>query len=225
MPDGQESVCSGARRTITANNLLIENKLLPLSAVYTLIIMNNMKITNGAFVALSYQLNIGEGDEKELIEEATVEAPMSFILGMGSMIPAFEKQLFGLEKGAKFAFSLSPQEAHGEFSEEHIVDLPKSVFEVDGKFDEKVIFEGSLLPMTDSDGNRMTGFVLSVDDDSVQMDFNHPLAGETLRFEGTVLDVHMASPEEIAATTATCDCDDCNSESGRSSGCSCGCKQ
>ena len=51
--------------------------------------------------------------------------------------------------------------------------------------------------MMDSNGNRMNGSVLEVKDDIVVMDFNHPLAGETLHFSGEVIDVHEPTAEEI----------------------------
>jgi len=82
-----------------------------------------------------------------------------------------------------------------------------------------MLFEGNTLPMMDSDGNRLMGSVVSITDNVVTMDFNHPLAGETMHFEGTVQGVRDASPEEIAAlfsNSGRCSSGDCG-------GCSCGC--
>ena len=59
-----------------------------------------MKITANKYVAVTYDLNVGEGEERELMEKATVEAPLKFIYGTGMMLPAFEKALNGLEVGA-----------------------------------------------------------------------------------------------------------------------------
>ncbi|MTU74588.1 peptidylprolyl isomerase, partial [Parabacteroides merdae] len=89
---------------------------------------------------------------------------------------------------------------------------------------------GNTVPMMDSNGNRMNGSVLEVKEDVVVMDFNHPLAGETLHFNGEVIDVHEPTAEEIAALTAPaggcgCGCDDCGSGCGdhnHESGCGCG---
>ena len=148
-----------------------------------------MKITANKYVAVTYDLNVGEGEERELMEKATVEAPLKFIYGTGMMLPAFEKALNGLEVGGTFNFSIEPAEAYGEYNEEHVLDLPKNIFEVDGKFDAEMIKEGNTVPMMDSNGNRMNGSVLEVKDDIVVMDFNHPLAGETLHFSGEVIDV------------------------------------
>lgn len=171
-----------------------------------------MKIAANKYVSVSYDLNVGEGDERELMERATAEQPLEFVYGIGMMLPAFEKELNGLEKGAAFSFSLKPEDAYGEFQEESVVELPKNIFEVDGKFDAEMIQVGNIVPMMDNSGNRLQGSVEEIREDVVVMDFNHPLAGETLHFAGRVLDVHEATAEEIAALTAPaggCSCGDC----------------
>jgi FKBP-type peptidyl-prolyl cis-trans isomerase SlyD len=162
-----------------------------------------MKISEDKIVELTYDLTVEteQEGERELMERATKERPLSFIFGMGMMLPAFEKNIEGLSVGDKFSFSLTPEEAYGEYIPENVVELPKNIFEVDGKFDDEKIAEGMTLPMMDSNGNRLMGSVLEIKPDVVVMDFNHPLAGETLYFDGTVIDVHEATPEEIAAMT------------------------
>jgi len=185
-----------------------------------------MKITANKFVSVTYDLNVGEGEERELMERATAENPLSFIFGTGMMLPAFEDALKGLEVGGKFNFSIAPADAYGEYNDDHLMDLPKNIFEVEGKFDAEVIKEGNIVPMMDSNGNRLNGSVMDVKDDIVVMDFNHPLAGETLHFSGEVLDVHEPTAEEIAKMTAGggCGCgDDCGSDCGDQGGCGCGC--
>ncbi|MDR2139603.1 MAG: FKBP-type peptidyl-prolyl cis-trans isomerase [Tannerella sp.] len=172
-----------------------------------------MNITANKFVAVSYDLNVGEGEERELMERATVEHPLKFIFGLGAMLPAFEKRLSGLAAGDTFRFSLSPEHAYGEYLEENVVELPKNVFEVDGRFDDNYISEGNTVPMRSSDGEQLNGSVLEVKENTVLMDFNHPLAGETLHFDGKVLDVHEATAGEIAEL----------SNSMQPGGCQCGC--
>ncbi|HCO67333.1 MAG TPA: peptidylprolyl isomerase [Dysgonomonas sp.] len=192
-----------------------------------------MKISPNKFVSLSYDLNVGEDGEKELMERATPEQPLEFIYGTNSMLEAFENNLDGLSEGDSFDFVLTPEQAYGDYDDEHVVDLPRNIFEVDGKVDENVVFEGNIIPMMDSNGNRLNGSVISVGDDAVKMDFNHPLAGETLYFSGKVLNVREASAEEIAALFApqgcgcgcggneseACDCSDKDAQGG----CGCGC--
>ena len=74
-----------------------------------------MKITANKFVAVTYDLNVGEGEERELMEKAVAEAPLKFIFGTGAMLPAFEDALKGLEVGDKFDFSIAPADAYGEW--------------------------------------------------------------------------------------------------------------
>lgn len=186
-----------------------------------------MKITDSKYVTLTYDLNVGEGDERELMEQATPERPLEFIFGTNSMLKAFEDNIYGLSESDSFKFSLTPDEAYGDYDETRIIDLPKSIFEVDGKIDHQMLFEGNTLPMMDSDGNRLTGSVVSITEDTVTMDFNHPLAGETMHFEGVIQEVRDASPEEIAAlfSGGGCGCgnDSCGcGDEGNSCGCGSG---
>ena len=170
-----------------------------------------MKISVNKFVSLSYDLHVGEGDNLELMEKATPENPLEFIFGTNSMIEAFEKNLEGLSQDDSFSFTLQPEEAYGDYDDERVVELPKNIFEVDGKIDESVVFEGNTIPMMDSNGNRLNGSVVEVKDSVVTMDFNHPLAGEVLNFTGKILSVRDASAEEIASLLAP------------QGGCGCGC--
>lgn len=192
-----------------------------------------MKITTNKFVSLSYDLNVGEGEELELMERATAENPLEFIYGTNSMLEAFERNLTDLSTGDSFSFVLTPEEGYGEYDDERIVELPKNIFEVDGKIDEAVVFEGNTIPMMDSSGNRLNGSVVEVKDDVVVMDFNHPLAGETLNFSGSVLSVRDASAEEIAELFAPqgggcgcgsggCGCEGDDDHDHGHGGCGCG---
>ena len=72
-----------------------------------------MKISANKFVAVTYDLYVGEGEERELMEKATREVPLKFIYGTGSMIQAFEDALMGLESGAAFDFTITPENAYG----------------------------------------------------------------------------------------------------------------
>ncbi|MDR2473907.1 MAG: FKBP-type peptidyl-prolyl cis-trans isomerase [Tannerella sp.] len=175
-----------------------------------------MKITKNKFVSLTYDLYAGEESDRELMESATRERPLSFIYGLGSMLELFEKNISQLEPGDKFNFTLAPAEAYGEYVQEHVVELPKKVFEINGKFNDAVVKEGATLPMMDSNGGHINGSVLEIKDDVVVMDFNHPLAGETLNFIGEVIDVHEPTEQEIAEMNKAmrggcgCNCDECD---------------
>ena len=194
-----------------------------------------MKIDTNKYVSLSYDLTVGEENEQELMEQATAEQPLQFIFGTNTMLPAFEKNLEDLSEGDSFDFTLTSEEGYGDYDEANIIDLPKNIFEVDGKIDEEMLFEGNTLPMMDSNGNRLMGSVVSVGESDVTMDFNHPLAGETLHFKGNVLSVREASAEEIAHLFSNDGCGgSCGSGCSRADGddergggcgrgCGCGC--
>lgn len=171
-----------------------------------------MKIETNKFITLAYDLHVGEDDERELMESATKEAPLEFIFGTNSMLQSFENQIEGKVSGDTFTFTLTPDEAYGEYEDEKEIELPKNVFQVDGEIDEEILFEGNTIPMMDTDGNKLMGSIIEVRDDVVLMDFNHPLAGEVMHFTGSVIEVRDASAEEIAALFAP--------EGGGCSGCS-----
>jgi len=166
-----------------------------------------------------------------MIEQATDTQPLQFLYGAGVMLPKFESQLAGLNEGEPFTIKLKDFEAYGEVNEDAIVELPKHVFLVDGKFDNELIHIGNTVPMMSSNGQRLNGLVLEVNDDVVKMDFNHPLAGEDLYFAGKVLEVREATEDELSQVLSGggCGCgsggcsDDSCSTTGSGGGCVCGC--
>jgi FKBP-type peptidyl-prolyl cis-trans isomerase SlyD len=191
-----------------------------------------MEISKNSMVTLSYDLHI-EDEKGELIEKATEENPLQFLYGAGLMLPKFETHLAGLKEGQPFTIRLSKNDAYGEVNEDAVVELPKHVFLVDGKFDDELISVGNVVPMMSSNGQRMNGHVLEIDDESVKMDFNHPLAGEDLYFSGKVLGVREPSDEELAGILSGggCGCgsggcaeEGCGShDHDHNHGCGCGC--
>lgn len=179
-----------------------------------------MAIAPNKFVRLSYELYVGSEDERELMEEATVERPLEFIYGMGMMLPKFEQEIFGLAEGDSFDFVLSSEDAYGERNEEAVQSLPRDIFVNEaGVFDTERVIEGATLPMYTPDGHTVQGSVLEINDEAVVMDFNHPLAGETLHFIGKVLAEHEATSEELEGFFGSGD----GCSSGGCSGCSCDC--
>ncbi|MFV0391053.1 MAG: peptidylprolyl isomerase [Paludibacteraceae bacterium] len=185
-----------------------------------------MKIANNAVVNAEYELYVvGDTGELELMEKATPEKPLDFIYGVGMMLPKFEEQLNGLAKGDSFDFTIKQEEAYGEYDDEAVVELEREVFEIDGKLDEEMIFEGNIVPLMDSDGNRLQAQVVTVTDTHVTVDLNHPLAGETLHFKGKVLDVREASDEQLSALFGggcSCGSGGCDDDSCSDGGCGCG---
>ena len=94
-----------------------------------------METAENKYITVAYTLYTIEDGEKELVEEAKAEHPFQFISGMGTTLEAFESQIVPLKKGDKFDFTIPSAEAYGEYNDEHVLDLPKHIFEIEGKFD------------------------------------------------------------------------------------------
>ncbi len=188
-----------------------------------------MKISTNKFVAAEYELFVDgqEGQELELMEKATKEQPMRFVFGIGMMLKAFEENIQDLEVGSKFDFTIPMEEAYGDYAEENIIDLDRSIFEIDGKVDDQVIFPGNIVPLMDSEGNRLNAQILDVNNSFVKVDLNHPLAGENLHFKGEVLEVRESTEEDLNNLLghSGCGCgDDCGCDDhGSDHECGCGC--
>ena len=152
-----------------------------------------MKVDQKKVVALSYELTV----EGALADKATAEKPLEYIHGTGMLLPRFEEEVAGKEGGESFEFTLSPEEGYGVYSSDYIFELPKSAFEMDGQVREDLLVVGRVIPMLSDDGSVVQGTVKEVKPDSVLMDINHPMAGKTLHFTGSVVSVRDASEEEL----------------------------
>lgn len=166
------------------------------------------------YIAVDYKLYTAENGESELVEETTKERPFQFISGFGITLEAFEKNISELAKGDTFDFTLTKEEAYGDFEQERVFDLEREMFCINGHFDHEHIFKDAIVPLQNEDGNRFYGRVMSVDENKVKMDLNHPLAGKSLNFKGTILENREATNSEIQGMI--------NRLSGEGCGCGCG---
>ena len=124
-----------------------------------------METVENKYITLAYKLYTIENGEKEFTEEAPAEHPFQFISGLGLTLESFENQVKDLNKGDKFDFTIKAEEAYGEYDEEHVIDLPKNIFEIEGKFDSERVVEGAVIPLMTSEGQRINGSVVEVKDD------------------------------------------------------------
>ncbi|MBR3858553.1 MAG: FKBP-type peptidyl-prolyl cis-trans isomerase [Bacteroidaceae bacterium] len=165
-------------------------------------------------IVVSYDMYTEFEGERELVEQATAEQPFQFTTGLGFTFEAFEEKFKDLKEGDTFNFTLAKEETNGDRREDLVFDVDKQIFCVNGKFDDKQIYPGNVIPLMNADGQRMNGLVVEVKDEAVTIDLNHPYAGMGLAFEGKVLSMHDATKEEIQALI--------NIITGQG-GCSCGC--
>lgn len=152
-----------------------------------------MKIATNKVVALIYELVV----DGQIADKTTEERPLEFIFGTGTLLPKFEEYILDSEPGDDFKFTLSPAEGYGEYDPQALVELPKTVFEVEGKVREDLLVPGNMIQMMNSMGGIIPGMVKEVKADTVMMDFNSPMAGKTLNFTGKILTVRDATDKEI----------------------------
>lgn len=148
-------------------------------------------------INVAYRLyDVTDGGSR-LVEETSADKPFVFLSGFGITLEDFEKAVADLNEGDEFDFTLTPAQAYGEYMQEHVLDLDRQMFVVDGKFDDEHIFVDSVVPLQNEDGNRFMGRVVAISDGTVKMDLNHPLAGKTLNFKGHIIDNREATNQEI----------------------------
>ncbi|KYH04920.1 MULTISPECIES: FKBP-type peptidyl-prolyl cis-trans isomerase [Chryseobacterium] len=153
-----------------------------------------MTIENNHVVAVKYILHTIEPDgSKILVEETTTENPLTFLYGVGMMIPKFEQNILGLKAGDKAAFVIQPEEAYGERQPDAIAQLPVEMFKESG-----LPPVGAILPLSDNQGNNFQAFVVEITPEVVVADLNHPMAGKVLDFDVEVLSTRPATEEELA---------------------------
>lgn len=148
-----------------------------------------MKIEKNAVVSLTYALNDASG---ALIEE--MNEPISYLHGgFDGIFPAVEEALHGKDVGDKFSVSMSPDDAFGEYEHDLVRVEPRDMFPPEVAVGMQ--FEGGA--EGDDDEDFMLYTVTEVTDKEVTVDGNHPLAGKTLTFSGTVTGVRAATAEEL----------------------------
>lgn len=152
-----------------------------------------MNIQDEKVVSLTYTLLV----DGEVKDQANEENPLEFIFGLGYLLPKFEEYIKGKQVGDTFEFTLNAKEGYGEYDAQAVVELPKHIFEVDGKIQDQLLFVGNVIPMMNQAGGVIPGKVLEVGDAHVKMDFNHELAGKDLHFTGKVVGVRDATEKEL----------------------------
>ncbi|MBX2928931.1 MAG: peptidylprolyl isomerase [Saprospiraceae bacterium] len=155
-----------------------------------------MIIDQNTVVSLHYKLQ-EDNAEGELIEETNGGDPLTFLFGVGQMIPEFEANLEGKSAGDEFAFGILHTDAYGPYDDDAVAALPLSVFMFEGELDTEMLQPGRTIPLRDEEGRLLYGTVEEIRENEVVMDFNHPMAGLDLYFTGRIESVREATQEEI----------------------------
>ncbi|WP_209330669.1 FKBP-type peptidyl-prolyl cis-trans isomerase [Lunatimonas salinarum] len=160
-----------------------------------------MKITENTVVGLTYELKVTNDAAHSLpfsVEVRDEEDPFYFVFGNSGLPEKFERLLENKTEGNTFNFTLSVEEAYGYSDEELVLTVPKAQFTNEKGFQPEMLEEGSFLPLIDEDGYPMQAKVIKDMGEELLLDFNHPLVGMNLHFDGEIYRVRKATKEEAA---------------------------
>ena len=135
----------------------------------------------GSTVTLHLSLALEDG---RVAESTFDDDPHTFTMGDGSLLPGLELALYGLRPGDSQHLVLHPEQAFGLHDPDRIHVMPRTSFT-----DDIILEPGLIIGFTDSGGEELPGTVLSFTEATVEVDFNHPLAGHAITFEVEIIDV------------------------------------
>ena len=147
-----------------------------------------MIIQKNKVVTIRYTLTDEAGG---IIESSEGQEPLTYLHGSGNVIPGLEASLEGKSAGESVRVTLSPEDAYGEWDNAQVLEIPKGQFS--GVDEVKAGMEFSV----HSSGGEQIVVVSKVEGETVTVDANHPLAGKTLNFDVTVVDIRDATNDEL----------------------------
>lgn len=148
-------------------------------------------VQDDTIVTIDYTLRLDDG---EVIDSSQGREPLAYIQGQGQIVPGLERELYGMNVGDEKAVTVAAEEGYGDYDEERLQQVPLETFP-----DDMELEEGMSVRMRDvNSGQLFDAYIDGIDDDAVTLDFNHPLAGETLHFEIKVVGVRQATSDELA---------------------------
>lgn len=139
-------------------------------------------INTGSEVLFHFSIKLSDGSVADSTKVSG--KPAKLVMGDGSLTPGFEACLLGLEAGQEASFTLPPEQAFGMPNPDNIYYVERDKFSADVAPE-----EGAIIAFTQPDGSELPGVIRSVAGQSVTVDFNHPLAGQTLTFDVEILEV------------------------------------
>ena len=140
-----------------------------------------MKVKKNCLVRVQYRITDDEGHE---IDSSSPNYPLEFVCGRGDVISGLERGVIGLEPGGKKRITIAPEDAYGPHNPAHVKTLPRAAFPVNME-----LVEGTRFSYRSDKGAEVMYRVKEIRADSIVVDYNHPLAGKTLHYDVTVVEV------------------------------------
>ncbi len=152
--------------------------------------MNNQTVEHGVVVSLDYTLQVDD----EMIETTEEDGPIQFLQGYEEIIPGLERAIYGMQVGQEKEVTVEPVEGYGEYDAEAYEEVPLDIFP-----EEMELGLGMPVELYDEEEDEtVAGYIAEIRTDTVIVDLNHPLAGETLQFRVKVVGVRPATDEELS---------------------------
>jgi FKBP-type peptidyl-prolyl cis-trans isomerase SlpA len=142
-------------------------------------------VTESAYLTLHYRLAAMDGTN---IVSTFEDNPATLQLGTGQLAPFLEACLMGLPEGTHQTFELSPEKAFGPRNPELIQHVSRATLTENSNFGEEYVI-GDLVEFSAPSGGRFAGILRAIDDETALFDFNHPLAGQPLKFEVKIIGI------------------------------------
>ncbi|GAA6151925.1 peptidylprolyl isomerase [Pseudoteredinibacter isoporae] len=147
-----------------------------------------MELKNELVGIIHYTLR---NDEGETIDTSAGEAPLEYLHGFQNIVPGLEDALSGKKVGDTFNVSVEPEQGYGELDPSLVQELPKEMFQGVDQVEVGMAFHA------ETQNGMQTVEVIEVDEETVTIDGNHPLAGQTLNFEIEVVGIREATADEL----------------------------
>lgn len=148
--------------------------------------MQEIAISENTRVTLNFALALEDGSE---VDSNFGQPPAAFTIGDGSLLPGFERALFGLRAGDEAEFTITPENGFGQPNEHNVQRVKREHFEGESGLEPGMVFS-----FADASGAELPGVVAEVGEEEVTVDFNHPLAGRTITFR---VHIHAVEAAEL----------------------------
>lgn len=166
-----------------------------------------MQVQANTVVSINYILR---DDDNQVLDQSAPEAPLVYLHGHNNIIPGLENALFNKTVGDSINVTIPPVDAYGEYDEELIQAVPRAMFEGIDQIEPGMQFQAQM-----GEGIQIVT-VTAADDETVTIDANHDLAGKTLHFEASIVDIREATESELShghihstAQSSCCDDESC----------------
>ncbi len=150
--------------------------------------MTTDSVQNDVVVSMEYTLRV----DNEVIDSSIGQEPLEFLAGHGNIISGLEREMIGMKVGDSKDVVVTPADGYGEYDEEAFMDVPRAEFPQD-----MPVEEGLELTVRDDSGQARYARVDNVEDQTVRLNFNHPLAGDELHFNVKVVGLRAPTEEEL----------------------------